>query len=237
MVVLTILHYPRQFDRVSNENPFLDRPDYQAFYKALYAADTRKNRERPTETAYAYRAPVGEFVRRHGLERAHVLEVGAGSGHLQDIVSDYTGLDISPESRRFFHKPFVEASATSIPFQDGEFDAIWTVNVLEHVPKPEQALSEMRRGPKDKGILYLQAAWQCRPWAADGYAVRPYSDFGIQGKLVKASIPLRDAVAYRALYTFPIRLLRLGTLLATGTPTTFRYTALTPNYQNLLDVG
>lgn len=231
IVALTMAHYPREFDRVSSENPFLDRADYKTFYKALYAAGAKGDRERPTEAIYGYTAPVAAFVRRYGLERAHVLEVGAGSGNLQDIVADYTGLDISPESQRFFRKPFVEASATSIPFKAGEFDAIWTVNVLEHVPKPEQALSEMRRVIKDKGILYLQAAWQCRTWAAEGYDVRPYSDFGIEGQLIKASIPLRNSVVYRALYTFPIRLLRLTASLTTGKPTTYRYNALTPNYK------
>ena len=89
----------------------------------------------------------------------------------------------------------------------------------------------MRRVTKDRGLLYLQAAWQCRSWAAEGYAVRPYSDFGIEGKLIKASIPLRDSVVYRALYTFPIRLLRLAVSLTAGTPTIYRYTALTPNYK------
>lgn len=55
---------------------------------------------------------VGDFVQSFGLRQKKVLEVGAGSGVLQDIVPDYTALDISPTARRFFHKPFVEASAT-----------------------------------------------------------------------------------------------------------------------------
>ena len=38
------------------------------------------------------------------------------------------------------------------------------------------------------GYVYLNPAWACVPWAADGYEARPYSDFGITGKLIKASI-------------------------------------------------
>jgi len=240
IVVLTIVHYPSNFDNLLSENKFLDRTDYKAFYGAAYygvakpssSALPQGDQEQRPNVNGPYAVSVRAFIQQYGLEKAHILEVGAGRGTLQDIVADYTALEISNEQKRFFHKPFVEASATSMPFKDGEFDAIWTINVLEHVPKPEQALSEMRRVLRDKGLLYLQAAWQCRSWAADGYQVRLYSDLDIQGKFIKASIPLRDSTAYRALYTFPIRLLRRTASLATGTPTNFHYNLLTPNYEH-----
>lgn len=63
--------------------------------------------------------------------------------------------------------------------------------MLEHVPQPEQALVEIRRMVKDGGLLYLQPAWDCHTWAADGHSVRPYSEFDWKGKLIKASIPIR----------------------------------------------
>src|SRR3984885_3818416 len=128
---------------------------------------------------------VTQFVRDMGLADKRVLDVGAGTGYLQDLVTNYVGLDISPTARRYFHKPFVEASATDMPFRDGEFDGLWSIWVLEHVPDPEQALLEMRRVVKDGGLLYLLPAWNCTPWAGAGYAVRPYQDFGLQGKLIK----------------------------------------------------
>jgi SAM-dependent methyltransferase len=239
IVVLTITYYPSHFDDVSTENAFLDRQDYKTFYGAAYYVGTKPPSSAPPQESQESRpsendtrvAPVRAFVHQYGLQKAHILEIGAGRGTLQDVVADYTALEISSELKRFFHKPFVEASATNMPFKGGEFDAIWTVNVLEHVPKPEQALSEMRRVLKDQGLLYLGAAWQCRSWAAEGYQVRPYSDFDFLGKLIKASIPLRDSTAYRALYTFPIRLMRLTTSLATTTPTRFQYNLLTPNYE------
>lgn len=37
-------------------------------------------------------------------ETAKALDVGSGSGYLHDVVEDYTGLDISPSARRFYHK-------------------------------------------------------------------------------------------------------------------------------------
>jgi SAM-dependent methyltransferase len=240
IVVLVIAHYPDHVDEASTENTFLDRADYKAFYGANYYGSINPSRAFPvsgdkgtkSNEGYPYTALVSRFVRQYGLEKARILEVGAGRGALQDIVSDYTALEISSEQKRFFHKPFVAASATKMPFKDGEFDAIWTINVLEHVPMPEQALSEMRRVLKDKGLLYLQAAWQCRTWAAEGYQVRSYGEFDIQGRLIKASIPLRDSTAYRALYILPIRLLRLAERHASGVPTRFRYSLLAPNYEH-----
>lgn len=230
--VLTAIHFPRDVDSVVSENEWLERADYQRFYGSLYAGTASPATfDEPGPVARQIRA----FVRDHGLERAHVLEVGAGTGELQDLASDYTGLDISGSARSHFHKPFVEASATQMPFPSEEFDAIWTVNALEHIPKPEQALSEMRRVLKDKGLLFLQAAWQCRPWAASGYHVRPYGDLDVRGKLVKMSIPLRESVAFRALYTFPIRLVRWSASVATGEPTAFRYNRLNPDYEHYWD--
>ena len=245
--VLTITYYPSHFDDVSKENAFLDRYDYKTFYGKNYYVGTKppssaslqesqesrwwESQKSRSHENDPYFASVSAFVRQYGLQKAHILDVGAGLGPLQDIVADYTALELSSELKRFFHKPFVEASATNMPFKDGEFDAIWTINTLEHVPKPEQALSEMRRVLKDQGLLYLQPAWQCRSWAAEGYQARPYSDFDFLGKLIKVSIPLRDSTVYRALYTFPIRLIRLTTSLVMATPTKFQYNLLKPNYE------
>lgn len=171
---------------------------------------------------------VEEFARRYSLADKKVLDIGAGRGYLQDVVENYTGLDISPSARRFFHKKFVHASATYMPFPDGEFDAAWTIWVLEHVPNPEAALSEMRRVLKHHGLLLLGPAWDCTPWAAQGYPVRPYSDFSLAGKLIKASIPIHSTLSF--LSKVPIRLLRYGAWAAMRQPTKFHYRRLTPNY-------
>jgi SAM-dependent methyltransferase len=174
---------------------------------------------------------IHEFVKQHDLKDKKVLDIGAGSGYLQDVVSDYTGLDISPTAKRFFRKPFVLGSAIALPFPDNHFDAVWSIFVLEHIPTPEQALREMRRVVKDGGYIYLFPAWSCNSWAANGYQVRPYSDFNLAGKLVKASIPLRDASRYRAVYTTPIRIMRFAVFSLGGSPLRFHYNRLVPNYE------
>ena len=173
---------------------------------------------------------IDDFVHRFDLAQKKVLEVGAGSGLLQDAVADYTGLDISPTARRFFHKPFVEASATDMPFPDNTFDAVWSVWVLEHIPNPEKALSEMRRVVKPHGYLFLMPAFMVSRYAAQGYHVRPYSDFGWQGKLTKLTGEVVESRPSRALYSKEIRVIRsIGAHLASG-PSRLHFVRLTPNY-------
>ncbi len=67
------------------------------------------------------------------------------------------------------------------------------------------ALREMKRVLKTEGIVFFRPAWNCRPWAGEGFKVRPYSDFKFFGKLYKASIPFRNNIIYRSLLTFPKR--------------------------------
>jgi len=210
-----------------------------AFYQQAYAAPAET--PAPDQDLYIQAATAAaegwhikdrltEFAAAQRLQDKRVLEVGSGRGDLQDIVADYTGLDISPSARRFYHKPFILGSATALPFQDNSYDALWSIWVVEHVPNPEQALREMRRVVKNNGLLYLFPAWSCTPWAAEGYDVRPYADFGLGGILIKLSIPWRKNNLYQAAYTAPIRTLRWFSYTALRGPTTLHYRRLQPNY-------
>jgi SAM-dependent methyltransferase len=180
---------------------------------------------------YHIREDLEAFVRQQGFQDKKALEVGAGSGYLQDVMANYTGLDISPTAKRFFKKPYVLGSATALPFRDGEFDIVWSIWVLEHVPNPEQALREMRRVVKPHGFIYLRPTWNCVAWSADGYDVRPYSDFGMEGKIIKASIPLRSSPTFHRTCALPIRVLRTLSVWASNSPSTLHYRRLIPNYE------
>jgi len=171
---------------------------------------------------------VSEFVDRFSLAKKPVLEIGSGRGYLQDVAENYVGLDISPSVARFYHKKFVVGSATALPFPDESFDGVWSIWVFEHVPNPEQAFREMRRVTRNNGVIFLLPAWNVAPWAAQGYSVRPYSDFGPLGKLIKATIPFRSSNEIRTAGILPVRLSRA--LAARFGPTALRYERLRPNY-------
>lgn len=237
LATLTVIHYPYQVDEA---NPEKAPKANQSYYTDVYSGSETAMSE--AESKYVQMAKVAieteriipkvtGFARKYGLNEKRVVDVGAGTGYLQDIVKDYVGLDVSPSARRYFHKPFVAASATDMPFRDNEFDAAWSVWVLEHVPKPEQALSEIRRVVKDGGLLFLKPTFACPWWLSQGYQVRPYSDFGITGKMKKASLNILASPYYRGVSLMPIRWVRKQQTEWAGTPSRLHYTLLEPNYK------
>jgi SAM-dependent methyltransferase len=242
LTLLILLHFPYATDKQTEKVP-VDRPA-TGFYEQVYAETVGFSPDEATkDDAYASATKawndanhpeeeLKEFVAQYHLENKRVLEVGSGAGYLQDVVKDYTGLDISPSARRHYHKPFVAASATEMPFQPGSFDVIWTINVLEHVPNPESMLREMRRVLKPGGLLYVYYSWQAPPWAAQGYEVRPYSDFSLLGKLEKATLPIQQSLTFQALYILPVRFIRYAQTHVSSGPSAFHYHRLTPNYEH-----
>lgn len=239
--ILILLHFPYATDPPATR---ARQPvDAVAFYTQAYAAPVAQSeKERAREEEYVsvgrkaakalrIEETVKGFADQYHLQGKKVLDVGSGRGYLQDMVDDYVGLDISPSAGRFYHKPFVVASATEMPFKDRQFDAVWTVWVLEHIPNPESALREIRRVVKPGGVILLMPAWFCTSWAAQGYEVRPYSDFGLAGKTIKASLWIRSSPRFFLAYNVPIRALRYAAARVSGGPTSYHYSRLTPNYE------
>lgn len=172
------------------------------------------------------------FVTIYNLAYKQVLEIGCGRAAFKNVVKRWVGIDLAMTGAGSKDKPFVCASATAIPFAHDSFDGLWSITTLEHVLEPETALNEIVRVIRPGGVAYLAPAWHCRPWAADGYALRPWSDFDWNGKLIKASLPLRDALWFRALGILPIRLFRDALFFLTGKrPTPFQYRQLKANYR------
>jgi len=244
-IASVLLFFPRDLDPQRDASS-----ETRTFYSRAYSPGVESRSEKPASAVeplsvkeqfyvdLARRAAVQshvpeliqDFVQRYGLQRKKVLEIGAGSGLLQDAAADYTGLEISPTARRFFHKPLVEASATDIPFRENSFDGLWSIWVLEHITNPERALLEMRRVVKPGGYLFLMPACSVSRYAAGGYRVRPYSDFGCRGKVTKAIGQVVESLPFRALCSPQIKMMRsLGTRLGSG-PSRLRFVRLTPNY-------
>jgi SAM-dependent methyltransferase len=170
-------------------------------------------------------------VEDYQLARRRCLEIGCGRGAFQDLVDDYTGLDISSKVSCFLHKPFVRADATALPFDNNEFDAVWSVAVLEHVPRPELALQEVCRVVRPGGVVLMAPAWHTRPWFADGCPVRSYAELPWKGRLIKLSIPMRDFFLWRYMRILLRRSFRWVRYSSVAGPVGLSYVSLRPNYQ------
>jgi SAM-dependent methyltransferase len=247
IVVLTVVHFPYDTDPSINASSSIalasssaseSKRRSAAYYEIAYRADVQEKRgldyeetARNAAKTFDIEGQVRRFVKDHNLQDKRVLEVGSGRGYLQDMVHDYTGLDIASEVASHYHKRFVVGSATNMPFPDNSFDAIWSVWVMEHIAEPERALVEMRRVLKPGGILFLYVAWDCQSWLADGFAVRPYSDFNWRGKLVKASLSVRSSPLFTISYLLPTRAVRRVQYAWSGNQTRLHFTKLDPNYE------
>lgn len=90
-----------------------------------------------------------------GLSPRSVLEVGAGEGEILQRISTRfpeaatIGIDLPDDDlaaeweRRGVTAEF--GDVTALRFDDGQFDLVLAIEVLEHVPQPERALAEIAR--------------------------------------------------------------------------------------------
>jgi len=123
--------------------------------------------------AWLQRAEVAAFRRWSALEPgAALLEVGCGNGVSTGLLSttfrprrlvafDFDGLMVERARRRLQRPPasgpveLTVADATRMPFADGEFDAVFEVGVVHHVPDWRAALREVARVLRRDGLLFF----------------------------------------------------------------------------------
>ncbi|MBD2294393.1 class I SAM-dependent methyltransferase [Anabaena sphaerica FACHB-251] len=100
---------------------------------------------------------------------ANVLDLGCGTGRLLNrLASEFpdlrgTGLDLSPQMLRVarqsnHHRPrliYLEGNAESLPFAEGQFDAVFNTISFLHYSQPERVLSEVARVLAPGGRFYL----------------------------------------------------------------------------------
>ena len=106
------------------------------------------------------------------LPRARVFEQCEPYG-LDPLVDLYREAGFPIDHHKDYR--FVCAGAEAIPFADGFFDAVISVNAIDHVEDFSAAASEMIRVLKPGGILRLEIHYHaptiCEPWALSDESV------------------------------------------------------------------
>lgn len=106
-------------------------------------------------------------------DHLNLLECGCG-GHpetsILDLCRHYTGTDFSSTGLKLAARRLAaqgvshsmqQADACDLPFEDGQFDAVYSAHMIYHIEEPEaqrRALSEMMRVLRPDGVLVLIGA-------------------------------------------------------------------------------
>ena len=102
--------------------------------------------------------------------KARVLDAGCGTGHNSRYALflrpdlKITGLDIEPSYKEDVPKEitFVSGDINRLRFKNESFDAVLCFHLIEHLPDPRKAASELRRVLKTGGLLFAEAPnWVC----------------------------------------------------------------------------
>lgn len=100
-----------------------------------------------------------------GRQAGKILDAGCGNGEFSAFIRELgfkvVGIDIATPAIERAQKVCPDASfyigslEEKLPFHDGEFDAIWCTEVLEHLFDVHACLSESNRVLREGGVLIL----------------------------------------------------------------------------------
>jgi SAM-dependent methyltransferase len=147
-----------------------------------------------------------------------VLDVATGTGRLplallgEGFAGQIIGLDLSQgmlcQARDKLvpysdHVHLIWQDASTLPFDDGVFDAVTCLEALEFLPRPLDALAEMVRVLAPGGVLLLTNRVGPEARFLPGRAI-PRPDFGA----ILAELPLRDVQVRRWQVDYDLALAR-----------------------------
>lgn len=134
----------------TNGNPFVWQDDYYDFahiHAAAYIPIATRIHERLVE---------------QNMPHARILDVGCGTGDLLNALrtlghQDIEGLEPGPQGKRAaaaLHLPIAHTSLSRFS-TERLFDCVTLMDVIEHLPDPSAAVSDIKRLLKKGGLLVL----------------------------------------------------------------------------------
>lgn len=125
-----------------------------------------------------------EVITSHSpLLSGKLLDVGCGTMPYKELilknskVEEYVGMDIENPIYQKEKKPDIFWDGKQIPFEAKTFQSAILIEVLEHVPDPQQTLSEIGRVLGSDGVLLLTVPflWPLHDAPNDEFRYTPYS--------------------------------------------------------------
>jgi SAM-dependent methyltransferase len=150
---------------------------------------------------------------------ARVLDAGCGSGRTLQELADYgepSGIELNAEAAELArgrnHGEVRIGRLEELPWDDGTFDLITCLDVIEHVPDDVTALRELGRVCRPGGRLLVtvpayQALWSLHDEANHHY--RRYSRPALRGAAVAAGWRVERLSSFNSLLLAPAAVVRL----------------------------
>ncbi len=124
----------------------------------------------------------------HLMANGRVLDVGCGNRWVERCLpsnTQYVGLDYPTTiSKGYAGKADVFSDGQCLPFASNSFDTVVLMDVLEHLPAPDLAISEAWRILKPGGILLIQVPF-LYPLHDQPHDFQRWSKQGLQVLLTK----------------------------------------------------
>ena len=116
--------------------------------------------------------------------KGNLLDIGCGKMPYKNYilqnstVTKYVGLDIENAMKYdALVKPDFTWDGIKMPFENGQFETAFATEVLEHCPKPDIVLKEVKRVLKPGGIFFFTVPflWPLHEVPHDEYRYTPFS--------------------------------------------------------------
>jgi SAM-dependent methyltransferase len=148
-----------------------------------------------------------------------VLDAGCGSGRTLDELARYGspyGVELNPlglaAARRRGHH-VEQAAVEAIPFDDGSYDLVTCLDVIEHTDDDVVALSELRRVTRPGGHLVVSVPAHPRLWSrhddVNGHR-RRYTRKTLRAAAEAAGWRVERMTGFNVAYLAPAALVRIG---------------------------
>tara|TARA_Y100000310_G_C20695437_1_gene825365 strand:- start:3895 stop:4629 length:735 start_codon:yes stop_codon:yes gene_type:complete len=159
------------------------------------------------------------FDPHNRLKKPKVLDVGCGSGMTMKAfgkAADMYGVDVSEEAVGFCKQRGLEhvkkGSAMKLPYKDGEFDAVFVLDVLYHkMVDEDDALSEIHRVLKKGGLVFVTDSAMMLLWSKHDIAAHAGKRFdreNLWGVMEDAGFSIEKMTYFNTLLFVPVFLAR-----------------------------
>lgn len=154
---------------IGNDFSHRYKEEFEHQYKEVITKQDLKENRLSSLTSHRIRIPVIEnFKSKFKVNHNNILDIGCSSGAFTKIYlngqNKVLGLDMNLSSLEKARKNQVDVllgNVLNLPLKNKSFDIINFCEVIEHLPNPLQALKEINRVLKHRGLLLLTTNNRC----------------------------------------------------------------------------